>query len=185
MESATREDLEKLEKEVEKELQNHRNNCPLIHYKEAIDSQFNSKVKDFDNEIRNVHGKVERVDKELNEKIGGVKRLLKIAATFAVMIFIFAGGVIGTLQTIKIGRAEFQNYLVANNERLDKVDKKFTSFIEMYRKDQTKRADKLETLLQRQSEFNTEVIKQTGILSKNLGILQVQVKENTKDLHGR
>jgi hypothetical protein len=89
---------------------------------------------------------------------------------------ILATGVIGTLQTYKVGQPEFDNHLA--HYQADKADSnaRWEKFVDTVTENTRRRDDKIDRMLTEQLIFNSEIVKQTGLLEKQLAVIKTSIK---------
>jgi len=156
--------------------------CGLDAYKDEMKQRCQRLSEKIDNnkEILQIHKHeittlVNDLEDRFENKYESNRSVLYRIITTAVVIGIFFGGVVGTLQIQKVSQAEYNNHL--NVYQLDKVEQqaKFDHFLETYTKNQEKRDMKMDNIIEKQQEFNEAISKRNIILEGQLNVIKTKL----------
>lgn len=187
------EKLEKLEEKMDSKIESmyrrHTDTCPLSSYKgemyqkwERLLQQMSYTKEALDYIKVELEEKVDLVKKDAEDDYKSIKNLGRVLVGVLVTVGLFYGGILGTLQIEKVGREEFQNHLTLQTKEQDKITDRFQQFLSLYREERNSRNYKLDNILNRQSEFNTRLLNETGEIKESVSAIKVRVLQNTKTL---
>lgn len=187
------EKLEKLEEKMDSKIESmyrrHTDTCPLNSYKgemyqkwERLLQQMSYTKEALDYIKVELEEKVDLVKKDAEDDYKSVKNLGRVLVGVLVTVGLFYGGILGTLQIEKVGREEFQNHLTLQTKEQDKITDRFQQFLSLYREERNSRNNKLDNILNRQGEFNTRLLNETGEIKESVSAIKVRVLQNTKTL---
>ena len=156
--------------------------CGLDAYKDEMKQRCQRLSEKIDNnkEILQLHKTeikllVDDMENNCNDKWEDNRTVLYRIITTAVVVGIFFGGIIGTLQIQKVSQSEYNNHL--NVYQLDKVEQqtRFDHFLETYTKNQEKRDKKMDDVIEKQQEFNEAISKRNIILEGQLNVIKTKL----------
>ncbi len=112
---------------------------------------------------REIEKMVEDVEDGVEEKIKSLRHLISRIITTVVVVGIFFGGIIGTIQIQKVSQSEYNNHLSMYQDNRSEQINRFDKFLDVYAANIEKRDIKIDSILQHQQAF-TEAIRTRNIL---------------------
>lgn len=162
--------------------QNNKLTCELPSYKtemvtrcKALNDKIDSNKEIATEQKHNIKNVLAEAEIRCDEKIKTNRTLIGRLITACIILGICLVGVIGTIQNNKVGQAEYDNHLVAYESNRQEALHRFNRFMEEYQLSRQKRDDKIDLMLDKQQDFNTEIVKSNLLLEKQLDILKAKL----------
>lgn len=157
--------------------------CGLDPYKEEMHQRCQRLTDKIENnkEILILHkheleNLIHEVQQKSDEKNLTVRQQLRLMFTTIVVIGIFFGGIIGTIQIQKVSQSEYNNHLAMyQDDRSVQLDR-FNKFMDTYTANREKRDVKMDTMIERQQTFNEAISRRNVILEGQLDIIKAKLQ---------
>ena len=141
----------------------------ILNNKDQATSQKNQLEKDIDNSEITIMGKV-----------NGLRLLLSRLFTAILIISVFYGGILGTIQIQKVSQAEFNNHLRDYAADQAKDGERFNAMIHTFELNRKERDNKIDSLLEKQLDFNERVLHQNALLEKQIEVIKTRLDMNNQ-----
>lgn len=159
--------------------------CPLGPYK----NEMKERCKRFSDSIEHNKDSITASKNDLTEKVTAAEKrcddkskynrlIMGRMISAAIVLSVCLVSIIGALQLTKVSHTEFaahkDAYAMERRERAIKFDQ----FIKTYSHDSEKRDNKLDVMINRQNDINTNIVEQNHLLSEQLKVIQTKLKMN-------
>jgi hypothetical protein len=109
------------------------------------------------------------------KKIDSNRTLIWRTISTLILLGVCFIGVIGTIQIQKVSIQEYNNHLEENAIHRVESQLRFDKFLSTYETNRDKRDGKLDTMLNRQLDFNDRILQQNALLEKQLEVIKTRV----------
>ncbi len=125
---------------------------------------------------REIEKMVEDVEDGVEEKIKSLRHLISRIITTVVVVGIFFGGIIGTIQIQKVSQSEYNNHLSMYQDNRSEQINRFDKFLDVYAANIEKRDIKIDSILQHQQDFNEAISRRNILLEGQLNLIKQKIE---------
>ncbi len=161
--------------------------CGLDPYKEEMRERCQRLSEKINNNKDQAVEQKHQLEKDINtseevtmEKIKNIKLVLSRLFSAVLIVSIFFGGVIGTIQINKVSQSEYDNHLRATELDIEAENKRFDKMINTFELHRRERDVKIDNLLIKQLDFNDRILQHNALLEKQIEVLRIRVDLGNK-----
>ena len=163
-------------------IQNHVIGCGLDAYKAEMRERcerLNERAEDNKNAIIDHKHESEtvwtKVEEDFSKKITQQRSLSGKIISTAVVLGICLISVFAGIGVNKVSQSEFTQHIETSNTATEKVVVMMDKFIENYTEDRRHREEKLDSMFERQLDFNQGIIQNTSLLQQQLEVIKTRI----------